>query len=161
MTRRAYLPPWGLIGWLTLLSFIASSIGPLLAWAFWPPSNHMGQSGDFLYNFVNLLWPTRILALGTTDLSMGAIMVLVLSNMILYLFVGGLSAVAAFALKIHPSFAFQLLIAIPIICQLWFAGFDMKFIEWIPFTMAVLFYCVIGIAASLVMKQTINRTWRI
>lgn len=139
---------------LTLLGFLASLVGPLLTWAFWPPSSHGGQAGDFVKDLVNLLWPTKILALGSTELTVGAVTILLLTNTFLYYIVFSFSEAFVIILKVRPTYAFQLLLAVPVVFQLWYAGFDMQFIEWAPFIVALLFYCTIGILASLVTGVT-------
>src|SRR5712691_2758301 len=61
-------------------------------------------------NLVNLLWPTKFLALGTPTLSVGGVIVLALTNTILYALIGGLAVATITILKIRPRYAFQLLI---------------------------------------------------
>lgn len=139
---------------LTLLGLLASLVGPLLTWAFWPPSSHGGPVGDFVKDLVNLLWPTKILALGLTELTLSAVTILLLTNTFLFYMVFIFSEAFVVVLKVRPTYAFQLLLAVPVVFQLWYAGFDLKFIEWTPFIVALLFYCTIGILASLVTGAT-------
>jgi hypothetical protein len=129
---------------------IASFIGPLLAWVFWPPSSHMDWAGSYMDSLVRLLWPTRILALGTTESSIGANLALVLTNTALYLTVSGLAAAATSALKARPLYAFQLLTVIPIFFQLWFAGFSLRFVQWAALVPAILFYSAVGFGVFLI-----------
>ena len=139
---------------LTLLGLLASLVGPLLAWSYWPPSSHGGQIGDFVNDLVNLLWPTKILALGSTELTLSSVTILLFSNTLLYYIVFSFAEAFVIILKVRPIYAFQILLAVPVVFQLWFAGFDLQFIEWAPFIDALLFYCTIGILASLVTGVT-------
>ena len=125
---------------VVLVIATASLVGPLLAWALWPPSSHTGSAGDYAENLVGLLWPTKILALGTPELGILGKIVLLLTNSVLYLASGSLSVAAMRVFKIRPRYAFQFLITIPVVFQLWFAGFDLQFVQWGVFIPAAIFY---------------------
>jgi hypothetical protein len=107
-------------------------------------------TGSFAESLLNLLWPTKFLALGTVEMNFGANAEIWLANAILFLSAGGLSMLAVLYLKVPSRYAFQLLVLIPILTELWFSGFDPRFIEWAPLAVATIFYSGLGACAAAV-----------
>ena len=149
--------PWRLTGKLILLGFIASYVGPLLAWLCQLSGGFEENLNEYfmdIYILSLFLWPMSILALGMPEPSTIAYIVLVIANSILYLLIGGLAVIIIALLKIRPLYAFQIMLVIPVFFQLLFAGFDYTFIEPTPFILAMIYYCVIGILASEIMNKS-------
>ncbi len=67
---------------LLALVVLASAVGPLLDWTVWPTSKEVEQG--FREGIVNLLWPTKIPALGAPSLSRANVALLALTNTLLY-----------------------------------------------------------------------------
>ena len=146
MTRD--IPTFSAVSTAKLLALIvfASGVGPFLDWTVWPTSKEVEQG--FREGVVNLLWPTKILALGAPSLSKGSVALLALTNTVLYLVLCGLSIVAITGLRVPSRYAFQLLLAIPVLFGAWFSGFDLRFYDWPAFLTALIFYAALGYAAS-------------
>jgi hypothetical protein len=131
---------------LLALVVMASAVGPMLDWMVWPTSKEVEQG--FYEGIVNLLWPTKILALGAPSLSSANVALLALTNTFLYFLVCGLSIVAIAALRMPSRYAFQMFLVIPILFGAWFAGFDLHFYHWPAFLVALIFYAALGYVAS-------------
>lgn len=81
---------------LSLLIFgVAGFAGPLLRWASWPPaSTRDGILGNFVYDFVLLIWPMQPFA--TIEANVGSLFAIgsaVIANVAFFLVIGVIAAV--------------------------------------------------------------------
>jgi hypothetical protein len=149
--RKAFaLPNWRR---LILLGILSSWVGPILAWFFWPHLTTMSPEGDLLQGLVTMLWPMRILALGTTQLNTTDILLIVVANTVVYLFFGSLYIMSILRLGQSIFCSTLLILTAPIIWQLWGAGYDLKFVQWISFIISLMFYAAISLLATHIIKS--------
>jgi hypothetical protein len=113
----------------------------------------MGSRWEIVDSVVDLLWPTRFLALGSPDLSMVGEIILVLTNSVLFIFVGAVCLAVANALRVSPLRVFPAFLVIPVGFELLYSGFDSRFVEWAPFFVGCAFYYGVGLAGAWVASR--------
>jgi hypothetical protein len=129
------LAPWAIV-------FFGSLVGPAI-WQLWV-ANANSDVGPLVEHVLHLLWPTLILALGSSDLSTLSIVSLVLTNSALYMVFAAAGILVLRLVRAPAGLGFFGILVIPVLVQRLFAGGASKGSSYQELFISLLYYTLLA-----------------
>ena len=126
----------------TLVFSAAGLLGPLVRFAAWPPSRAPKSVGNFLYDFVLLLWPTQPMAVVEVNVgSVAAAALAITANLIVFAILGAAVGMIG-GTRTRAMVAYLAVCGLIFLFDLWGAGFSLAYLNVLALVAALLLYAV-------------------
>jgi hypothetical protein len=130
----------------TLVFSAAGLLGPLIRFAAWPPSRFNASApksvGNFLYDFVLLLWPTQPMAVVEVNVgSVAAAALAIIANLIVFAILGAAVGIIG-GTRTRVVVAYVAVCGLLFLFDLWGAGFSFAYLNVLALVVALVLYAV-------------------